>query len=249
MMIGAAKITVNRGSNIEVVPPVITSIIGIAGEDIDLGDALEWDVNSGVLMRARPYRKRKVADEVWKPRNIILPGMENGEYLIYDLIKIVGTNFHSIASPTLKRSSIIKDFFENFSQLVPELLDLKVSKTLIKRIHERSSTLRRHIFFKEEPKNPFDKNAIAIFVVKLGQRNLSIDVGYFPKHISAAIAERKFQDMFLVSVIPDGRGMKVGVIFHEPLKEKEVMKKNSKIYIPKSLSQTRREMERGGFVQ
>jgi len=188
----------------------------------------------GTLREGRVTGKRKLSHKTMYNKLIptedlikILYSPSHFNFPFYYLeVKIVGTSFTENnprasrpGEPVLiRRDVLIHEFFENFGRIFfwsPEetLFDM-IRNQPFEKVLSLAYGMENAIRIKADPKNPFDSNAIAVYVAVDIWREFLL-VGYIPRGISEFIAERNWKDKFLVlGARADGLGMKVQMLFH-----------------------------------
>ena len=132
-------------------------------------------------------------------------------------IKVVGTSFrdHKFLATG---QSILKEFFKTMfydsvgMNEIRELFDDAVflrTGRFLKEIKKIQKDISERVKIEREPNNPYDPNAIAVYV---NYDNRFMKVGYFPKDIAEIVVERKYKS-YLVGYEKDGRGMILSMIF------------------------------------
>jgi len=208
------------------------------------GEVIKFDPKKkGIIKVSRKHRKKR-SSEIWNPKKMVALFKGKETSLLYDEIKIVGTSVPSFLYPEVTtRSKLIKRFFTEYPPPLPLSLD---QEDLLNKIVERSNVMKKHIGLYREPLNPHDKNAVSVRIKIIGGEPF-YDVGYIPAYISKEIL--KYQ-MYLTSIVPDGRGMKIGVFFSsfflDSLRGLSKITcdqlENKKSYKPKTLRQIRKEL-------
>lgn len=136
------------------------------------------------------------------------------DYGIYGgYVKIVGTSFRN-EKTSLPRHVTIRGFFERNTSKSTYSGDLRgfisvVNVKDIEEVEDIQKDINRYIRIQRELDNPYDSNAIAVYVEN---SSLAIKIGYFPKDLAELIAEQKFR-YYVVGFEKSGKGMMLTMIF------------------------------------
>ena len=138
--------------------------------------------------------------------NIVLLSKNYGLYA--GKIKVVGTSFRD--QKTLATGqTILREFFKTTSSDSFGIINLERTALNIGYFENFVEQLNKFVKIEREPNNPYDPNAIVVYV---NYDNRFMKVGYFPKDIAEIVVERKYKS-YLVGYEKDGRGMILSMIF------------------------------------
>ena len=123
-------------------------------------------------------------------------------------IKVVGTSFRDHKTLATGQT-ILREFFKTTSSDSFGIINLERTALNIGYFENFVEQLNKFVKIEREPNNPYDPNAIVVYV---NYDNRFMKVGYFPKDIAEIVVERKYKS-YLVGYEKDGRGMILSMIF------------------------------------
>lgn len=148
--------------------------------------------------------------------NTIIPLFE--DYGIHGAyIKVVGTSFRNMITLSTGQATL-KEFFNKLqTKSIGRSRGLegafsRIETEGIKWAEDLQKTMNELIKIERQPNNPYDHNAIAVYVNYV---NRFTKVGYFPKDLAEIVVTKKFK-YYIVGFEKSGRGIMLTMIFNSP---------------------------------